>query len=249
MIKQLLFFVLILFSCKSTQEFTSPISAQNQNWRMSFDSALRMNPYYTDNAALFINAEIYQGEDLINEELKNFRNKIKGIKYLGSIKMVEHDSLRFFDVGLYKDKSKAYHAYLIAWNKVDDFWKKELEIIQPYNNSSKLNEQEITAAREQWVQLSNSHNHRALIEQSYTENAIYFNNGKIDKGVEEIVTRYAYMSNPNWKIELNPIQLLSVQEDLVYEIGKYKSGGVGHYFILWTKDKEGVWKVRLDFNF
>jgi hypothetical protein len=84
------------------------------------------------------------------------------------------------------------------------------------------------------MQLSNSHNHRALIEQSYTKNAIYFNNGKIDQGTEEIVTRYAYMSNPKWKIELTPIQLLSVQEDLVYEIGEYRSGGVGHYFILCT---------------
>ncbi|MFT5382758.1 MAG: ketosteroid isomerase-like protein [Saprospiraceae bacterium] len=250
MIKQLLFISLLISSaCKSPQEFSSPIAAQNQNWRLAFDSALRLDTFYTEKAAIFVNDQIYQGEDLINYELRTLKDKIKGIKYFGSIKLVAHDSLHYFDIGLYKDKRKDLHAYLIAWNKVNSVWKKELEIIHPYDEPSTLNEKKIKAAREQWVQLSNSHDHRALIEQSYTADAIYFNNGKVEKGTEDIVTRYAYMSNPKWQITLTPIQLLSVQENLIYEVGQYKSSGIGHYFILWQQDENGFWKARFDFNF
>ena len=247
------FFFLILClnlcACKTGQIFKEPIPAQNMKWLLALDGGLNMHSFYTQKSGLILDNRIHLGQEAINGALQLFRNKTKGLRYFGPIEMVEHDSLRFFDVGYYKDKRKQNYMYLIAWNKTEEVWKKEMEYIHPFDDDSKLKEAEINSAREKWERLSNAHDHRALIEQSYTADAIYFNNGKADVGTEAIIARYAYMSNPGWQIDLTPIKVLAVQEDMVYEIGEYRSNGVGHYVIVWVRDESGNWKASFDFNF
>ncbi len=245
----LFFFLLNVLNCKTSQELSSPLSIQNQHWRTSFDSGLLLDAYYTETAGLFINDKMYQGRSAINSVMTKLKGEINGIRFIGPIKQVEHDSLHFFDIGLFEDKNKKNHAYLIAWNRINGTWQKELEVINAFDKNTKLPEMEIAEARQLWEKLSNSHDHKALIQEVYTSDAIYFNRGKIDEGTEAITKRYAYMANPNWQITLTPIQLLAVQEGLIYEVGKYKSNGLGHYVIIWTKTADNKWKARFDFNF
>ena len=176
------------------------------------------------------------------------KEEIEKIRFIGPIKQVMHDSLRYFDIGLIKNKDKDYHAYLTGW-KNQRAWQKDIEVIYPYDEEANIPDMAIAEARELWEKRSNSHDVRALIEQSYTSDAIYFSNGKLDEGTEAIIKRYDYMSNPNWQISLTPIQMLAVQEDIVFEIGQYNSGGIGHYIIIWEKDENNIWKVRMDYNF
>lgn len=248
-----LLILLVLLACGSSVFFKNPIPRQNYQWLIKLDSESEFNAssYYLNNAGLYFNGKMYQGVQEINNRLLDLKENSKNFKSLDTIQFVKHDSSHVYDIGFYKDWDQQVYVYLIAWNKKEGTWKKEFEAIHSFDEDPKftLDKEGIDNARNLWVQRSNNHDHRSLIEQSYTSDAIYFNNGKVDRGTEEIVSRYAYMSRPNWKIKLTPIKTFAVKEDLIYEIGQYKSNGIGHYIILWKKETNGLWKVSLDFNF
>ena len=107
----------------------------------------------------------------------------------------------------------------------------------------------ITSYAEAWMKYSNAHDHAQLIEVVYSPEAVYVNGGRVDVGRKEIIDRYVYMSNPNWEIQLIPLKQLNVQDDILFEIGRYESTGMGHYLIVWEKQESGTWQACLYFNF
>ena len=139
---------------------------------------------------------------------------------------------------------------LIAWRKKGEHYLKEFETIikiEPQKISFEpeiLNEQ-----RRNWEKYSNAHDPAGLLENVYSPDSYYFNNGKIDQGRETITERYDYMKNQSWNIRLEAKGLIPVSEDVVLEIGKYYSTGEGQYLLIWEKQSTGTWQIKLDFNF
>lgn len=253
MLYRCLIFIIVFSGCASSLPLENPIARQNDQCLKALVNLDQFEPssFYLENTSLFFEGEMYQGLTEVKEKLLSFSEEQKRFLVLDTIQFIEHDSTHIFDLGYYKGWQKKDYAYLIAWNKTEGKWKKEFETIHSFDKSaiSSFDEKEIDAARKLWVERSNSLDHRGLIENSYTSDAIYVNNGKVYKGTEEIVNRYSYMSQANWHIDLTGIKTFAVQENLVYEVGQYKSNGVGHYIILWEREESGTWKVALDFNF
>ena len=56
------------------------------------------------------------------------------------------------------------------------------------------------------------------------------------------------MSNESYKIKLEALKVLQVNNKIVFDIGTFTSGGKGLYTLIWKKEDDD-WKLLLDFNF
>lgn len=217
----------------------------------SFISSVNENKesasYYCRQGALFIHNQVYKHRDSIDSKLQD----LPTIDRATSLETIKHDSSNYFDVGYYQtqDSIEEKIFYVIAWKKEGGQWCKELEVLYPANIKTKIATETIDLARKNWEILSNQHQPDTLIEQLYTTNAFYLNDGYIYKGRKSIQAKYAYMLKEHWHIRLGTIQTFQVNDNLFYDVGQYVSSGKGHYFILWQLQPDGVWRVLLDFNF
>ena len=91
------------------------------------------------------------------------------------------------------------------------------------------------------------HNANNLVQEMYTENALYYNHKPIDIGVEQIAKTYSYMNRPQYKLHLEVLKVVPVNKHIVYEIGQCSGSYRGKYVIIWQKTSKG-WQVLLDTN-
>ncbi len=222
------------------------IEQAKQMWQGSLTADA--GPLYLAHGGLFLEGQFHHGAASIGPPLEAWRTTSGDIRKVRTEAAAAHGPQHYFEMGQYRLGNQERHAYVIAWKKVDDQWLREFEVIDPKTTGSTV-PPGITQARTKWVELSNAHDHGKLVEEIYTADAIYFNNGQVDQGTLPISQRYAYMSSPNWHISLHPIHVMPVQDDLCYEIGKYVSNGEGHYLLIWQKQVDGHWQALLDFNF
>lgn len=248
--KQIYLYLLCFLLLISFQDLVSQTLADKQQkaWNLAVNKGEDLGKYYWSKATLFLSNEIYTEKEQIQEQLKQLIKTEGKITSIETKSTVLHRHNNFFEIGFYVFE-KASYGFLIGWKKVGEDWLKEIEILFHQAKVSTVDISEIDAARKKWVDLSNAHDHGALIREVYTADGIYVNQGKVDKGTDQIIERYAYMSNPDWKIQLYPKEFLQVQAGIFYEIGEYVSNGKGHYVIIWEKQKNGAWQACLDFNF
>lgn len=240
----LLVFVLVI-ACES--EENPSFDVLQTDFVTSINQNKKGADYYCRQGALFVNNKIYKSRDSIHEQLQ----ALPIIDTAFSLAIIKHDSSNYFDIGYYqlKDSTAGKLAYVVAWKEEKGFWCKELEVLYPRHITNKVGKETIDAARQAWEDWSNAHQPDSLIQQVYSRDAFYLNDGYIYKGRKAIQTKYAYMLKEKWHIRLSTIQTIQVSDALFYDVGQYVSGGKGHYFILWQLQTDGKWSVLLDFNF
>lgn len=254
----------LLCSCTTTQNFPSgsgktegpplpaAIEAQKTAWQESLNAGNReaLEGFYWQAAGMLWGRNYFQDANPVTTQWTNWQPGLGRLVEQRTQAVVRHDDTHYFEMGYYKfsEKDPTIYAYTTAWKLVEDQWLRELEVVQPLFEQQEANTREIDRARELWVERSNAHDHEKLVSQSYASDGYYVNQGKHYRGTEAISERYSYMSQPNWQIELTPVSVMKVQNEMVYELGQYRSNGVGHYIIIWEKQGEW-WKVLLDFNF
>lgn len=224
------------------------LGEEQAEWNLALNKGEDLSRFYWEQPTLFLEHEIYQGkediqkqlEELIASEGKLNRHVNKGTVFQGKN--------NYFEIGYYVYE-KARYGFVIGWKKVDETWLREIDILFKTEDAPEIEVSQINDARNLWMKLSNAHDPKALIQQVYTPDAVYVNQGKVYTGTEEITQRYSYMSNPNWKIQLNAKKTQEIQGNLFFEIGQYISNGTGHYVIIWERQENGEWQACLDFNF
>ncbi|MEM6697813.1 MAG: hypothetical protein AAF599_05420, partial [Bacteroidota bacterium] len=87
-----------------------------------------------------------------------------------------------------------------------------------------------------------------LVEQLYTDNAIYYNHKPVVVGTERITAEYSYMNNPDYSLKLVPLTVEPANKNIVFEIGQCSGSYNGKYVLIWKKVADGVWKILLDSN-
>ena len=253
-------FLVLIFLLPKSVFGQESLKAAHKQWLKAFakkESSLDLSNYYFTKACLLSP----KGEKDIKayQEFNTFFNSLKAqfvkVKKLASMHAVIDKNGNILEVGTFKSKEKNTFAYVAAWHNDNGNLKKEVHLIYPISNSFALASKEgildsnINLARNLWMEFSNSHMPSKLLKVLYTKNALYFNQGKLYEGFEQIDPRYAYMSDKNWKIKLYADKVLQVSETKALEIGHYVSNGKGHYILVWERDEEGTWKVAFDFNF
>ena len=204
-----------------------------------------LKEFYLSDAGLFLNGQFHQGHEAISKALLDYKATFKKRWEYESSDIVKLRKGENFELGVYRS-GKTELQSIIGW-KEENGWKKEIEIIF---ESEKIREDglsKVDSMRTKWVNLSNSHNPKGITEQVCSESAIYFNQGKTWVGAE-INNAYSYMNDQSWSITLESIKTVQVSDDVILDIGIYRSGGRGLYVLVWGKEPEG-WRVLLDFNF
>ncbi|MEL6256674.1 MAG: nuclear transport factor 2 family protein [Bacteroidota bacterium] len=231
-------------SLHAQQDFQS----LHEVWIKDFNDG-KYSQQFWEKGSLFLEGKVFQGKDKMYGKLLIYRSQIKNIQSFEQVALISHQQNNYFEMGIYKANNGNY-ASIVGWKKLGGKWLREIQILYPLEKGSGAPlAQMIISYAETWMKYSNAHDHAQLIEQVYSPKAVYVNGGRVDAGRKEIIDRYAYMSNPNWQIKLVPLKQLEVKDDIIFEIGRYESTGVGHYVIVWEKQESGKWQACLDFNF
>lgn len=265
----MLFFILLLAAGLTSCSLSQPIpmgasrtpegpplpaavSEQKAGWVQSLNKgkAADLQPYYWEDAGLLWGRNLFKTAGQVAEQWEYWHTALGRLVEQRTHSIVRQDNDRYLEAGYYQfsEEDPSVYVYTIAWRQVDGRWLRELEVVQPLFNQSEMPKREIDQARDLWVKRSNAHDHQALVSRSYAADGFYVNQGRFHQGAEAISEQYRYMSQPNWQIELEPISVVPVQAGLAFELGQYRSNGVGHYLIVWEK-QVAQWQVLLDFNF
>ncbi len=153
-----------------------------------------------------------------------------------------------YEISTIREDDDSYLDQLLIWKKENGTRKRVLEFVAPADEWNPENKEVIDQARKNWIFLCNQHNAKALVEEMYAPNAIYYNHKPAIIGHEAISKEYQYMNNPDYKLSLSPIHLELVNERLAFEIGQCSGSYGGKYIIAWQKSEEGKWRVLMDSN-
>ena len=162
--------------------------------------------------------------------------------YTASVK----DTLRY-EIGRFETSEKGAFAHLIVWRYQSDYWRREVEVIAPYGEV-KVAAQDIDGARAAWIEACNRHDPLALVKEHYAAHAVYYSHKPHLQGTEAIAKEYGYMARANYQLNLTPLWMEPVSDDLAFEIGQCDGSYRGKYMLVWQKGRDGAWRVLFDSN-
>ena len=203
---------------------------------------------YHPSAILISETGLIEGRDAIKSYLTDlYKNQGARVDYKTSYKIPVLQVLEY-EIGLSRMEIDGQYAHSIVWSVENGSGQKIAEVIFESTNNVEIPD-ELTTARKKWVRLCNEHNARKLVETLYTEDAIYYNRGRVLNGHEQLSREYSYMNDTSYTLQLNPKHVEMVREDLVFEIGQCSGSYPLPYLLVWKKQKDGDWKVYFDSNY
>lgn len=214
------------------------------------DVSNNIDSQYHPNVIGISNDGIVKGRDAMKTYLRNFyssRGSLEDSKT--HYKIPVYDGILEYEIGSFKTQEGGQFSHTIIWTKGNSSKQKIVEVV--YENTSNSIEipAELESARKKWVKLCNDHNSKKLVTQLYTEDAIYYNRGRLLRGHDQLSQEYSYMDNATYKLQLTPKHIEQVSDDIIFEIGKCSGSYNLPYLLVWKKQKEGNWKIYMDSNY
>lgn len=234
--------LLIIFNSTTKNNF-----AIGQSWGESIGSIEALQNHYLANAI-----HINEAGGVINgsESIINFW-KAQGIEISSSESTFEikttYKSDHVYEIGSFTTKDKIEYSHLLIEQLTDSISKRKLEFIAQKNIHS-VNLSDIDKRRKDWVEYCNSHDAEGLVQNLYTENAVYYNHRPVLIGHSALTQEYQYMNNPKYSLRLFPLHVEVVSDSLVFEIGQCDGSYKGKYLLVWQKGTDGIWRVLMDSN-
>ncbi|GGD45481.1 hypothetical protein [Muriicola marianensis] len=220
------------------------LAIQNQ-WLSSLQSGQSQKFVFNESSGLFMADTFLIGALSITEYWEEINQQEKIIRY-DTIASYQLYPGQLFVHGEYNTDNGKRFSSVIGWVKRGD-WIKAFEAVAPNGDSPEDGKTEINLLRASWELYSNQHRPDLIAKNVFAPSGRYFYRGKVYEGIE-IADAYSYMKNEDYSIDLTPQKVIPVNSEQTYEIGIFKTGGQGLYFLMWGK-AEGEWKLLLDFNF
>lgn len=247
---------LVIVSCNSSskekneKEMHSEVSKSlsvNEKWMQAINTndVNLLKTLYTKNA--YVLSKL--GVDLSNrkEILELVKNSDFKVGSVETTKRIKASPLYDYEIGNFTNKNGDLMKHIIIWNTSKGDQLRELEFLAEVENDS-IDLNLIVMRRAEWMALCDAHDAKSLIKLMYTENTMYYNNGRLLKGRERLLEEYQYMNNPEYRLALEPILVEPVSNNIVYEIGQCKGSYKGKYILVWQKDNQGIWRILFDSN-
>ncbi|MEN0051242.1 MAG: hypothetical protein AAF806_29525 [Bacteroidota bacterium] len=244
-----LFFACSLSSEEQKSNATTTASDQvNQKaeWLTAFNDDLSLDSFYLEDAVIALdNGSFYQDESDRTSYFKNLKDTIGNLQYGRTFFHTTTVNDIEYELGEWVSENKSFYRFL----RIKDA--KGLRALEFYTGGDlnhELDYGEIDTARAKWMELCNQHDAAELVEQLYTDNAIYYNHKPVLIGTESIAVEYSYMNNPDYSLKLVPLTVEPANKNIVFEIGQCSGSYNGKYVLIWKKVADGVWKILLDSN-
>ena len=187
--------------------------------------------------------ELIKGEVAIQKYISQFGKPYTYTKEFG---IQVNDRLEY-EMGALKIRSKVFSVLFIRSKSTDN---KQIEFLVVYEKED-TNEDlsSIDAARANWMKLCNAHQADNLVSNLYHKEAYYYNRGRLLKGTKAITSEYSYMNSPTYSLQLTPKQVILVNANIAYELGRCSGSYPLPYLLVWQKQPDATWKILLDSNF
>lgn len=154
-----------------------------------------------------------------------------------------------YEMGYFTTANNREYQFIAVWKKqFGAGWVRELEMVG-LKTPHEVDLAELDQPRDNWVKYCAENDSHALAKNVYTEDAYYYNQGRLMQGWDAIGTEYSYMNSPTYRLQLTPKITRVVQPDLAYEIGQCSGSYRGQYMFRLVKQADGEWKVSVDSNY
>ncbi len=224
---------------------------QHHKWLTLFNTEVdRIGTIYTEDALLFSpTGNRIEGQEEIQSYFTDLASQDIRVDSVGTIQKVQADPRHQYDyeIGTYTNSEGQSFVQLIIWRVNEEESLKELEVISTEHTST-ADTSGINAARNLWMELCNKHDAAQLVKEVYTADALYYNHKPLVIGTESITKEYAYMNDPKYSLQLQPIIVKPVNDSTAYEIGQCSGAYGGKYVFVWKKVEGQGWKVYMDSN-
>ena len=202
---------------------------------------------YHPNAIRISKIGVNQGRDAINKELIEFQNIVGHFVDYKTIHKLPVLQALDYEIRLSETSKGKKFAHIVIRSK-ESVSQKMAEVVFEKTDNLEI-PAELSKARQKWVVLCNKHNSRNLVTELYTDDAIYYNRGRVLRGHEQLSNEYIYMDNPSYTLQLNPTHVEMVTSDMIFEIGKCSGSYPLPYILVWKKENDGSWKIYFDSNY
>ena len=235
-----LFLLLIAFSAVAQE------TNNDSNNTDSYEN--RIESEYHPRAILISKESLSEGRDAFKTQLIEFYKSRGGmVEFETKFKIPVYDILEY-EISSSQTAKGGSYAHIFIWSKEQGSEQKIAELVFEKSGSSEISP-ELAKARKNWEKLCNKHNSKNLVTELYTEDAIYYNRGRILRGHDQLSQEYSYMNNPAYSLQLNPKHIEVVAEDLIFEIGMCSGSYNLPYILVWKQQDDGSWKIYFDSNY
>ncbi len=205
-----------------------------------------MDAFYTEGALrIFTTGKVMRGKDRIAGWWVSRKFRIDSVAIIRTIQ--PHKEEYRYEISEFRTREGKKFKQLIIWNLEKQFPRRELEVVVEVWPLKNFRGQ-LDARRAQWISHCNAHLVDQLVNEVYSDKAIYYNHGPLKKGRPAIIDTYQYMNNPAYQLKLEPILVEPVNDHVAYEIGQCSGSYPGKYILVWQKDEDGKWYILLDSN-
>jgi ketosteroid isomerase-like protein len=242
-------FLLLVFPAMAQESntFQCQLEQFNREWQeaLTTKDAKKIYAHYFDTGIFLMDDVWTTGKLEIGARLAELKLAPTEIKTLDVV--FNRRKANYIEMATFKHKDQKMLS-VTGWRFDMGKWIREIQMLYPIDTEKPENPQEIHEARRLWVKNATNAKVRELMDTSYTADTIYYSQGQITKGRDDLYKAYSYMESPDYSVDLSGVRMVPLGPKLVAEIGFYMAnGGLGPYFLLWQKDK--TWQAAVDFNF
>ena len=237
-----LFLFLTSYCCLAQEVKLAPESEMVKNKQQDIQLI-----YHSDVVGVSKNG-IIKGRNAINTYLRDFYTNHGVLQEFKTHYRRSVVSGLDYEIGSFQTKKGSAFMHIIIWTKENDLDLRIVEVVYEMSGNKEV-PAGIAKAREKWMTLCNTHNSNKLVTELYTEDAIYYNRGRVLKGHNQLSQEYSYMQNPSYKLQLTPEHIEMVSDDMAFEIGKCDGSYYLPYILVWKKQSDGSWKIFMDSNY
>jgi len=240
----LILFLVLSFGCSETRDS----SKENiPGWENSFATAERLSSmYFSDAIHINTNGGVINGASAISDFWID--SQLAPDSTFTHFEIVANDDNEYmYEIGGFTTTGNEKYAHILIHNIKGAASVRELEFFAQ-RNDAEVDLNIIDQRRQDWMEYCNAKDAEGLVQNLYTENAVYYNHRPVLIGREALTEEYQYMNNPDYSLTLIPLHVEVVNDRLVFEIGRCEGSYNGKYMLVWQLDDDESWNVLMDSN-